>query len=350
MRGKGIHLHRGRRRRAWAVFAAASLAVAACAVAADPTGRYTVASLPPKPGASLADATYGGSVEVVARQHAFAVTWHLTAEKRKLRGLALLDNDDLLGVSLATGGVAYGLAVYHHAPGEHQWRGRWITSIDSGATPGEITFDDDNGSDQLPGRHRLHCHRPGAGGFEGTVNITVEGPDYLLAFAVDGALLYRGAGILLADGRLVVGWSFGSAPAVAVYRIGPDGLLSGRRLSLRGGQPTVASEDLARVGDDAARLLPPAARIDPALVPSDVDAGMEPDAPEVKTLVYDDLMDRYGSDGWAERWLEGQLTAEEYGLLKQAVHRRQSRAARDKIPARPTIGDLIEEQRRRTGE
>lgn len=315
--------------------------------ASDLSGRYVVASLSPKPGALLAQASYGGTVDIADRRHGYAVTWRLAAESRKLRGIGWLEDDDLLGVSLATGGIAYGLAIYHHAVGEHQWRGHWITSIDSGGTPGEIGFDDEGG-DKLPGHHRLHCSRPGAGSFEGSVNITPEGEDYLLTFTTDGALLYRGAGILLDDGRLVVGWSFGSAPAVAVYRLGHDGLLSGRRVSLRGGQHNAMVEDLARTGDDAARLLPAAARIDPALVPSDIDAGLEPDAPEVKNLVYEDLMDRYGSDGWAERWLEGQLTPEEHALLEQAVHRRRGRAGRDKLPPRATIGDLIEHERSRS--
>ena len=312
----------------------------------DLAGRYIVASLPAKPGASVADTTYGGVADIVARSHSYGVTWHLTAETRKLRGIGLLADDDLLGISLATGGIAYGVAIYHHAPAEHRWQGRWITSIDSGGTPGEISFDDD-GSDRLPGRHRLRCSRPGAGGFEGSVNIESEGADYRLGFAADGASLYRGAGILLDDGRLVVGWSFGSAPGVAAYRIGANGLFTGRRFSLRGGHPAVVAEHLAKSGDDAARLLPTAARIDPALMPSDVDAGIEPDAPEVKTWVYDELMDRYNADGWAERWLDGQLTPEERALLERAVRRRRGRSGRGQAATRLTIGDLIEQERNR---
>ncbi len=315
----------------------------------DLTGRYVVASVPPKPGASLADATYGGVADIVARNHSYGVTWHLTAETRKMRGLGLLADDDLLGVSLSTGGIAYGVAIYHHEVAEHCWRGHWITSIDSGGTPGEISFGDD-GSGQLPGRHRLQCSRPAAGGFEGSVSIESEGTDYRLSFAADGASLYRGAGILLDDGRLVVGWSFGSAPSVAAYRIGANGLFTGRRFSLRGGHPAVAAEHLAKSGDDAARLLPPAARIDPALMPSDVDAGIEPDAPEVKTWVYDELMNRYNADGWAERWMEGQLTPEEHALLERAVRRRRGRPGRGPTDARLTIGDLIEQERNRTGD
>ena len=253
------------------------------------------------------------------------------------------------GVSLATGGIAYGVAIYRHSTEEHCWHGQWITSIDAGSTPGEIRFDDEGGRSPL-GRHRLHCARPGAGGFEGTVTIAAEGTDFRLTFAVDGATLYRGAGILLDDGRLVVGWSFGSAPAVAVYRVSPEGLLIGRRLSLRGGQATVNVETLARSGDDAARLLPAAARIDPALVPPDVDAGIEPDAPEVKTWVYEELMDRYNADGWAERWLEGQLTPEEYAWLQRAVRRRRGRDAQGHAATHATIGDLIEQERRRNDE
>lgn len=334
------------RRAVATVFALVCPVLTSRAGTADFVDRYTVASLPPKPGAVLADATYGGVMDVVARPHALAVTWRLIAAPRRLRGLALCDNNDLLAVSLATGGVAHGLAIYRRVPAEHRWRGRWITSIDSGATPGEISFDDD-GSDQLPGRHRLRCSRPGMGGFDGAVTITGSGADFLLTFHSDGTLLYRGAGILLDDGRLVVGWSFGSPPGLAAYRIGSDGLFTGRRVSLRGGQPSVVAEYLARAGDNAARLFPPAARMDPALMPSDVDASMEPDAPDVKTWVYDDLMDRYGSDGWAGRWLEGQLTPEEQALLRQAVRRRKGRANQGISPARPTIGDLIERERRR---
>ena len=318
--------------------------VPAHARASDMSGRYVVASLPAKTGAPLSEATYGGVADITSHRHTSSVVWHLAAETRRLRGIALMEDDDLLGVSLATGGIAYGVAVYRHFPAEHRWRGQWITSIDSGSTPGEISFDDEGGT-SLPGRHRLHCARPGAGSFEGMVTITAEGTDFRLGFAADGAALYRGAGILLDDGRLVVGWSFGSAPAVAVYRVNADGLLVGRRLSLRGGQATVNVETLARSGDDAARLLPVAARVDPALVPPDVDAGMEPDAPDVKTWVYEDLMDRYNADGWAERWLEGQLTPEEYARLQRAVRRRHGHAA-----ARSTIGDLIEQERQRAEE
>ena len=347
MSGTGEPGRRGVWRLAATICAVLWLSSAVVSAGVDVSGRYVVASLPQKSGATVAEATYGGTADLAARRNAVNVTWHLTGQTHKLHGLGLLDHDDLLGVSLATGGIAYGAAIYSHTPGEHQWIGRWITSIDGGGLPGEISFDDDGGG-QLTGRHTLHCRRPGAGSFEGIVTISPSGGDYLLTFAVDGALLYRGVGILADGNRLVVGWSFGSSPAVAAYRIGPDGLIAGRRLSVRDGHRGDASEALALAGDAAARLLPPAARIDPALVPSDVDAGMEPDAPEVKSLVYADLMDRYGSDGWAERWLEGQLTPEEHALLEQAVHRRHGRSEHDKLPPRATIGEIIEHERRRS--
>ena len=310
----------------------------------DLAGRYTIAALPAKTGATLAEATYGGSVDIVARRHAYGVTWRLAAaDSRKLRGLGMVDGDSLLAVSIATGGAAYGVAVYHRVPDAREWRGQWITSLDSGVTPGQISFDEgDDGA--LPGRHRLHCQRPGVGGFDGAVNIAANGGNFLLTFLVDGTVLYRGAGILLEDGRLAVGWSFGSSPALAVYRIGADGLLRGERISPRAGEET---EDLARSGDDAARLLPAAARIDPALVPADVDAGLEPDAPDVKSWVYDELTDRYGAEGWAERWLDGQLTPEEHALLDRAVRRAHLHSRAAKTGARPTIGDMIEQERRR---
>ena len=326
------------------VFALVSLAALPVAPAADLTGRYVVASLPAGTDAPIAQAAYAGTADITPRkQHASAVTWLPATGARRVRGLGLSDDDGTLGVSLSTGGEAYGVAIYHHAADTHEWQGRWITSLDSGATVGEIRFDDAGGS-ALIGRHRLVCRRPGSGSFEGAVNISPAGDDFLLTFEVDRTVLYRGLGIRLDADRLIVGWSFGSAPALAVYHPDPGGLLMGRRLSLRSGQPVVVREALAREGEDAMRLLPAAARTDPALLRASADATLEPGSPEIKTWTYDDLQARHGADGWARRWLDEQLTPEERSLLELAERRRRKPAAGR------TIGEIIDAERRRSGE
>ncbi len=142
-----------------------------------------------------------------------------------------------------------------------------------------------------------------------------------------------------------MGWSFGSAPGLAVYRPEPGGLLTGRRISARAGQPAVTREALAREGEEAMRLLPAAARTDPALLRASADAELEPGSPEIKAWTYDDLQAQHGADGWARRWLDEQLTPEERNFLERATHRRHG-----KPTAGRTIGALIEEERRRTGE
>ncbi len=157
-------------------------------------------------------------------------------------------------------------------------------------------------------------------------------------------MLYRGLGILLDADRLIVGWSFGSAPALAVYRAEPGGLLAGRRLSLRAGQSVVIREALAREGEEAMRLLPVAARTDPAMLRAAADATLEPGSPEIKTWGYDDLQTRHGADGWARRWLDEQLTSDERNLLERAVRRRRKPAAGR------TVGEIINDERRRNGD
>ena len=343
----------------------------------DLGGRYVVASLPPAisaatPAASPAPAreTYGGTVDIAARRHGYAVTWHPANGGSRLRGLGLRDGDDLLGVSLATGGAAYGVQVYHRADEGRAWRAAWITSIDGAASVGEINFHTDG---PLLGRHPMTCQRPGAGSFEGVVEIAARGDDYLLTFFVEHGVLYRGMGVLLDGNRLVVGWSFGSPPAVAVYRIGADGLFAGQRVAARsGGQVAVTGERFAREGADAARLLPAAIAQGDAAPGADggEDAStpafgalspaesalltmMEPGAPSVKTWNYDELQGRYGADGWADRWLAEQLTPEENALLRTAVRRRDRARAREKDKAKPvagdkqTVGELIEAARQR---
>ena len=353
--------------------------VLACAVlihhtrAGDLGGRYVVASsaaaAAATPAASPAPVpeTYGGTVDIAARHRGYAVTWHPANGGSRLRGLGLHDGDDLLGVSLATGGSAYGVQIYHRADDGHEWRAPWITSIDGAASVGEITFRTDG---PLVGRHPVTCRRPGAGSFEATVEIAARGDDYLLTFSVDHGVLYRGMGVLLDGNRLVVGWSFGSPPAVAAYRIGADGLFAGRRVALRSGQAVVTPERFAREGADAARLLPAAVAqgntggpdggedAPPAfgaLSPEEsaLLSMMEPGAPSVKTWNYDELQQRYGADGWADRWLAEQLTPGENALLQKAVRRRTRARAREKDKAKAaagdkqTVGELIEAARQR---
>ena len=356
--------------------------VLACAVlihqsrATDLGGRYVVASsaaasavAAPAANSTPVPETYGGTLDIAARRHGYAVTWRPANGGSRLRGLGLRDGDDLLGVSLATGGSAYGVQIYHRADDGHEWHAPWITSIDGAASVGEITFRADG---PLVGRHPVTCRRPGAGGFEATVDIAARGDDYLLTFSVDHGVLYRGMGVLLDGNRLVVGWSFGSPPAVAVYRIGADGLFAGRRVALRSGQAVTTPERFAREGADAARLLPAAvARGNAAGSPdgggedappafgalspqeSALLSMMEPGAPSVKTWNYDELQQRYGADGWADRWLAEQLTPEENALLQQAVRRRTRARAREKDKTKAvagdkqTVGELIEAARQR---
>lgn len=327
---------------------AAALLLAARAPGRDFAGRYVVASLPNTADATLGNAIYAGTADVASRNHGYAVTWHLRNNARRLRGLGFADADDLLGASISTGGAAHGLAIYRYSPDAHAWQGRWITSIDGAGTVGEIRFDGE-GARTLAGRHRLVCRRPGSGGFEGSVAISAVGENYALTFSTANAVLYRGVGILVGEDRLVVGWSFGSPPALAVYRRDAGGLFTGRRVNPRAQEATVR-DALAREGDDALRVLPVAARTDPALVPGDVDASLEPGSPQIKGWNYDDLMERYGADGWGKRWLDEQLTVEERALLDGALARRRNRRVAAKLPAHPTIAELIEEQRRRTGD
>ena len=316
------------------------------ALAADFAGRYVVAVLPAAADAPVAQATFSGTVDVTPRRgRVSTVVWQpATTGARRVRGLGLSDDDGTLGVSVATGGAAYGVAIYHHVAGSHEWQGRWITSLDGGGAVGDIRFDDAEGS-TLVGRHRLVCRRPGSGSFEGAVSIVARGDDYSLTFEGDRTVLYRGVGILLDKDRLVVGWSFGSAPSLAVYRPEPSGLFTGRRISARAGQSVAIREALAREGEEAMRLLPAAARTDPALLRASADAELEPGSPEIKAWTYDDLQAQHGTDGWARRWLDEQLTPEERRLLERATHRRRA-----KPTAGRTIGALIDEERRRSGE
>lgn len=222
-------------------------------------GRYVVAETT-TPTTESGDPA-GQTVDIAPRNRGYSVVWrtgaaatsgaalpNVVAGRRRTpaggsgggpttrRGLALRDGD-LLGVSLATGGPAYGVAVYRAEDGGRRWRGRWVTSIDGASVPGEIVFETNDGS--LTGRHALRGRREGGGGFEGTVSVTARdnvagdgGENYLLNFTVGGITVYRGLGVRRGE-RLVVGWSYGSPPALVVYEIGAGGKLDGRRLSLR---------------------------------------------------------------------------------------------------------------------
>ena len=138
-------------------------------------------------------------------------------------------------------------------------RWRWPRPRSAGNV-GDIAFD---AGPTLVGSHSLTCKRPGVGSFVGTVEITAKGSDYLLTFLLGHSVLYKGVGILSGDGRLIVGWSFGSSPSLAVYHYNAEGLLSGRRVTLRSnGQVSSTNERMAREGEVAARLLPVAAHGD----------------------------------------------------------------------------------------
>ena len=362
----------------WLVLAVAALGwvgLVGAARAGEINGRYVVARPMPTPAAAATPAAspapvpeiYGGTVDVAARRHGYALAWRPANGGPRLHGLGLRDGDDVLGVSLSTGGAAYGVQIFHRADEGRAWRASWITSIDGAGSVGEIEFRTDG---PLLGKHPATCRRPGAGSFEATVEITPKGGDYLLTFYLEHSLLYRGLGVLLDGNRLVVGWSFGSPPAVAVYRIRPDGLWTGRRVALRAGQTTVTDERLAREGADAARLLPAVVAqgnaapgpdggedLPPpafgALSPAEsaLLTMMEPGAPSVKMWDYHELQQRYGADGWADRWLAEQLTPEENALLRSAVRRRDRALAKSKDKAAPdprTVGELIEGERQRT--
>lgn len=338
------------------------------ATAADEeiAGRYQIV-LPPSPEGNV---PRNGSVAIAARRSTYVVNWQPgnVGNRRRQRGLALRDGADLLGVSVHTGGMAYGLAIYHREAGG--WRGKWITSVDGGGNVGEIRFD---GAEPLAGRHRVSGRRAGAGGFEGAVTITQSGENYLLTFTVGGVTVYRGLGARRGE-RLVVAWSFGSAPALAVYeRTAGSDVLHGQRLSLRAGQQVQAeAEDLTRAapgefdpapGGDALALpsalveaddAPAAPGMSDLLGPPPPEGGDargagEPAPADVKTWSYDDLLSRHGADGLAARWLREQLTPDERRSLEAAVRRRRpGEGTPATAPADahggPTVAELIEEE------
>lgn len=259
-----------RRAGALALLAGLLLVLLSPARAGDPAGRYHVSQVDTGEGESPAN----GTVTIAARGRVFVVNWQ-TAGRRRQRGLALRDGEDLLGVSINTGGRAYGVAIYHREG--NRWHGPWITSLDAGGTPGEISFDGAPGG-ELAGRHRLTGRRGGvSGSFEGTVTVVPKGEDFLLTFTVGGVTVYRGLGVRLGE-RLVVGWSFGSAPALAVYRVNAEGGLSGRSLALgRAGELKTTSEELAHAAPgEESDLGGPMLVLPPAIVEPDDDLPADP--------------------------------------------------------------------------
>ena len=288
----------------------------------------------------------GGTVDIDPRRPAYTVNCRLDTGKT-LRGLGLADGADLVGASLYTGGIAHGLAIYRRDPDGRSWRGRWITSIDSAGSVGVMDFEADPRQPTLAGKHHFSGHRVSTGQFEGTVTMYPKDNDFLLTFTTSGgATLYKGVGALRGD-RLVVAWSFGSSPALAVYESANSGELSGHRVSLRSrGTLEPVSERLY----SADTLLVATAN---GLINKDARgkgggeglSASEPGAPAVKTISYNDLMSRYGTSGWAERWLDCQLTTDEQRLLQLAVVRRRSTDPTAQTLGSRTVSQLIEEQR-----
>ena len=299
-------------------------------------GRYAVVE--PWSTAPAADAE---TVEIDAHRNAYAVVCSPAAGARRRHGWALREGDRL-AASLATGGAAYGVAIYHHLPGGHSWSGPWISSLDGGASVGVIHFED---GPELAGRHVVVCERPGAGSVEGTVDISAAADGYRLTFRLGRAVFYRGVGASLADDCLAVAWSFGSAPELATYQLAANGGLAEQRIAWSPHPETVSGAMLLPVKNDAGTLGPVAnlsAADDPAT------AVVGPATPQVKAWSYASLLRQYGRDGWAARWLEGQLTSEERRWLENAIRRHTVAGGQaDADLENRSIGTLIDEERAR---
>jgi hypothetical protein len=323
---------------ACAVALACSAAAFARLEAAEIGGRYAA-----QPSAEAGAAAAGArGLEITAHRNAYAVTYDSGAGRRKQRGWGLLDGDRLV-VAPSTGGAAYGVAIYHHLAREHAWSGPWISSLDGGASLGKIRFEE---GAALEGRHALFCARPGAGSVSGTVEIKPAADGYQLTFQLGRAVYYRGVGLLLPGDRLAVGWSFGSAPALATYEIGAGGALSEHQVAWTPHPGVPANSRFLPINVDQYF-----AAMNPGTpLPADSEAAallLGPAAPQVKAWSYAALMRQYGNDGWAERWLERQLTPEELRLLHAALRRRESRGGTDAEVESRSIGTLIEDERGR---
>ncbi len=311
-------------------------------------GRYSIVPV----AAADNGLSNGGIVDIDPHGSTYIVNVRPDLGKT-LRGLGLSEGSDLVGFSLNTGGVAHGLAVYRRAGDGTRWQGRWISSIDSGSSIGTMDIETDPKQPTLAGRHHFSGRRASYGQFDGTVTLSPQGEDFVLTYTTPGgAVLYRGAGTVRGE-RLVVAWSFGSNPALAVYQLGGTGELDGRRVSLRSGgalQPP-ATEHLVPAGTVpvAIQPAPDAGGEVPAPQPTDPDAGemsaAEPGAPVVKNSVYLDLMTRYGTEGWAERWLDRQLTVDETHLLQLAARRHRAGDPSTDVGTR-TVAQLIDEERK----
>ncbi len=160
--------------------------------AAEIAGRYAAQTAADASGASATgEAAEAGAqvVEITPHRNAYTVSYQTGASRRKRHGWGLLDADALV-VALATGGPAYGVAIYHHEAGEHIWSGPWISSLDAGNSEGQIRFVEGAG---LEGRHALFCTRPGAGSVSGTVEIKTAANGYQLTFNLGHAVYYAAA-------------------------------------------------------------------------------------------------------------------------------------------------------------
>jgi hypothetical protein len=350
-----------------------SLALPASVSARDIAGRYFIVEAF---GPGGADAPYGGTADITARRGTAYVFNRRPEAGKRQRGLGLREGEDLLGVSLNTGGAAYGLIVFRREDGGRRWHGRWLTSLDGGSQLGEMSFEADS-AQSIAGSHTFTGRRGSTGGFAGTVTITRRGAGYLLNFTTSGGLaLYRGLGALSGD-RLLVGWSFGGSPSLAVYQIDATGL-TGQRLTLpraSRGDVFATTERLALEGSEDLVFPPQLPAPGNSLFPSSGGASGSDELPvsapaagnaasagkassqlmarsaggalDVKTLVYTDLMRRYGKRGQAERWLREQLTAEERQLLDAAIAAPRAKGARKTSIAGKTVAQLIDEQRTR---
>ena len=217
----------------------------------------------------------------------------------------------------------------------------------------------------------MFCSRPGAGSVSGTVEIKPAANGYQLTFNLGRAVYFRGVGLPLPGDRLAVGWSFGSAPELATYQTAADGALIEHHVSWTPHPGSPAEGELRPISDDqyfaamnqgtpgqgrGSSTMPlfasPTGPIGGELPAGEPSAASDaaasllgPAAPQVKAWSYPALQRQYGADGWAERWLERQLTAEEHRLLNAALrqHEVHGNAAQD-VENR-SIGTLIEEQR-----
>ena len=308
-------------------------------------------------------------MEIAAHRHAYAVSYQIAGNRHKHRGWGLLDGDQL-AVALSTGGAAYGVGIYHHVPTEHDWSGPWMSSLDGGAAVGTIHFAE---GVSLEGRHTLVCARPGAGSVSGTVEIKAVADGYQLRFNLGRVVFYRGVGVMLPGERLAVGWSFGSAPDLATYAVGAGGTLAEHHVSWTPHPENSASAQFRPLSDDqyfavinegtpnsgpGSSRMPlfanPAGPSAEDVPTGDAASGSDalapavgPVAPQVKAWGYAALMRQYGADGWAQRWLERQLTQEELRLLHAALRRQEAQAAAAQGLETRSIETMIEDERGR---